>query len=494
MIDSSNIRVKSDRPRKIDCGTIRVGHGGDITTDIAGFIGGKKIFDREGHSLLNGFAELLYIQMRMSTLSLDPLTVYTNFSRASASTWGNVISSATNESPVRITKATLASSASTYLQIRGATGMTELNTAKVWGKYISATVFDLYTDETETTEVNGIGWGTYDASTAKLYEIGKPDNIGNDIDMFYQPTPVVGLGTKAVEIEDIYLDNLITGLDDQGINFVDQPVVLTDNAYIQVTRDFANSSGGQIDVKEIGSTCFVESTTVNSPLVFLSRDLQTFQIPDGETLTLRLRYKTLMDQAVGAGGTGFGGITRQFLDLLYRMMKNSSFSIDDLSGTPVSALRDALTLAAAGVGGDTIWGSGSSDVDSFNSWVQGIVLGTDWGTTLPVDIDNTDLGARIGHGRTTGELVHYGTQVHSLNMDTGTDKTTFEVSRIFKNDNTSGTIRVQEVGLVLNGQDSRQHDHLVMRRIHDNAGGRPNFTDIAAGDVVEAILTVEVAV
>ena len=110
--------------------------------------------------------------------------------------------------------------------------------------------YEVYTDSTKTVGINTIAAGAWTAGgTVWQTRATSTTNWSNDNNM-QLPAIVVGLGNRAVKIEEYYLAEIDTGLSPQG-QIRDVPVVSATKSYIRFTRDFVNASGGAITIEEI---------------------------------------------------------------------------------------------------------------------------------------------------------------------------------------------------------------------------------------------------
>jgi hypothetical protein len=110
---------------------------------------------------------------------------------------------------------------------------------------------------------------------------------------------VVGTGTNAVTITDSKLQTQIShgtsaGTLDYGASVVNLPVSTATTTTLQLTRVFANSSGGSITVREIGiyATMRDSEQGAGNRQMCIVRDTVTITLSNGDQLTLNYILST----------------------------------------------------------------------------------------------------------------------------------------------------------------------------------------------------------
>jgi len=470
--DPNSIRVTHTPVIPIDCGTIHLGHGGQISTHVSIEImdryGRKRtVLSRPGHSYLVGFLQLIYNMARQAD-SGEPLAMLgiDNLNES------GVVSAATQADPCRVTVAGNPSWDERWVQISRPLGMVNLQGLH-FANQISAGVFDLFTDETKTVGLDMSAEPAYTASSATAYGVKYAFNgFGTNV-LFNSPEILLGYGTTAVDIQDFAPEIRDPLLSPQG-QLIDEPIVGTTDSTLRLTRDFNNDTGGSITIEEMALKC---RAGINSwEYIVIARDLITKTILAATPITLNYDVKTTVDLAAG-------GVLRQFNEILYRQLKTASRTVFDLDNVGQSVSVNTGNFAMVGMSGlhrfdPYIAGGGQS-------YKLGIIFGhTQSG--LAVAIDNVDLADRIVHGTGTDELEYYGSIVDGYSV--GATSAEFKVRRLAKN--ASGAqIDIDDIGLVCAGNASMNDFHLVSRYIHDGAGGRPATTALGVGNVVEGIMT-----
>lgn len=120
--------------------------------------------------------------------------------------------------------------------------------------------------------------------------------------------------------------------------------------------------------------------------------------------------------------------------------------IDRLYGSIAQVSYHAQDLFIHSVGGDGGYYMSYGLSNTYIGWIaksseQGIVVGT---STTALSPSQTILVAKVNHGQSTGELLHYA--CYPKDFSTNTSDCTFELERIFWN-NSGGSITVNEMGI-----------------------------------------------
>ena len=108
---------------------------------------------------------------------------------------------------------------------------------------------------------------------------------------------VVGTGTNAVALADVALQTRIAhgtsaGTLDYGASTLAAVASDSTSTRLQLTRVFANSSGGTITVRELGVYAVMKDTGATSRNMCLVRDLATITLTNGDQLTLNYILQT----------------------------------------------------------------------------------------------------------------------------------------------------------------------------------------------------------
>lgn len=134
---------------------------------------------------------------------------------------------------------------------------------------------------------------------------------------------------------------------------------------------------------------------------------------------------------------------KQFLQLWYRDIIVTSFTVKDTSGT------NQLDASGNNLYHSPMTGGESNDftiTDTNDYFVggneTGIVIGTGTNAVTPSDYQ---LQTIIADGDSSSQMKYYGGRYDNYTVDTGTDESSFDVSRLFKNDS-GGSITINEIG------------------------------------------------
>lgn len=178
----------------------------------------------------------------------------------------------------------------------------------------------------------------------------------------------------------------------------------------------------------------------------------------------------------------FGGssdsFVKQFIDLLYRQLIQSSFASLDITNTSHSQSCHNQQLQVAGAGGGTILRfTGLSAAGE----LIGIVVGTGTNAVIPTDVA---LQTKVAHGKAGGELWHYGTRCDEIGVS-GADAS-FKIARIFEN-KSGGSITINELGIYAYTYDRYTANCILRDKL---AAG----VAVADGEILKIEYTVKVTV
>ena len=99
---------------------------------------------------------------------------------------------------------------------------------------------------------------------------------------------VVGTGTNAVTVDDICLQTQVTANIAHGAVTVSEPVTVGNARQLDIARTFINNTGALLEIKEVGLYIITASTAY---VYCLDRSLYSFEVSDGESISLRYRIK-----------------------------------------------------------------------------------------------------------------------------------------------------------------------------------------------------------
>jgi hypothetical protein len=417
-------------PREVDLGTVKVGHGGDISIRFKGKVTKpdgtvtQVIDHREGHSFVRGFIEALYTQMGCRTNATDQYVDGRGTFVNSNYDWGEKIASFTQASPCVITMVSATSNNldERWVQISEAThsGGTPsvLNGQEVFLNYVTTNQYQCFLDAAMLIPVDTSLEGADDANSGSVWHWRTLSGMHfAGVGTFEEPVLRLGISTDPVSIMDWDLHQYSYDMNQgKGGMTVNAATPQVTRSYIPMVRQFTNNSLVTVTVEEIGVTCF-NSVGNDDGSVLLTRDLQQIIIPTTETLTLEYELETNLD--VNNASATYGGITEYFLKILERNMRQTSVSVKNLDNGDVNLAQQYTNLGAISPAGDQRMRpyGGSSVNSSINAWRGGIIVGRDdgvTGTPLVIAQNNAALGDMIVHGRGPGELFHFGSTVEDL--------------------------------------------------------------------------------
>ncbi len=210
-----------------------------------------------------------------------------------------------------------------------------------------------------------------------------------------------------------------------------------------VVRSFANNSGGDISVSEVGIIIYhrlyehddrIGTVYNETQYVLIIRDVfSTRTVPDGGGITVKYTF------SIG------GDFTEWFVYMLYGMFKKENQTITDVSGSSVTLVvyySKSVNATGRYTGPAVIpYLLAGDDDDSF-----GIVVGT--GVTA-FDQSQSALLGKIPQGTGSGQL-DYNTHT-TYDLEELTDKFRIKITRTFYN-GSGATITVNEVGLYVHNR------------------------------------------
>lgn len=270
-------------------------------------------------------------------------------------------------------------------------------------------------------------------------------------------------------------DSTSVDLGDRRINYVNEanldytgtskpaPVVRTSEAELTFTKDVSNNTGSSIQFREIGLRQNEDQMDGSgssgwrpSYKSLIARDVIDVTVPDGSTATFH--YSILVDCS------GSGGVMAQFLELLYRHTASTNREAPDIDNNNRTTGRGAWDFCLTyGQPGETVAKSGGRL--SYSREI-GLMVGT--GTS---QVSNTDVALenRLQHGDEADELWHFGVVIGEMQEDSSTGRGYFRVERIFEN-RTDSDITINEVGLYCGATDNDypDHRHLIARNVLDS--------------------------
>ncbi|RLJ03010.1 MAG: hypothetical protein DRP11_01945 [Candidatus Aenigmatarchaeota archaeon] len=264
-------------------------------------------------------------------------------------------------------------------------------------------------------------------------------NAGDNDDSF---GIIVGSGTATVSPDDYNLASKIphgtgSGQLDYDTHTFESPTITNGTVKFSISRSFKNSSGGDVNVNEVGlvirSLSKAADKVCEDVKFLIIRDVldSTVTVPDGGGLTVKYTISTSSDFVVN------------FIYLLYALFSGGSQDVTDTDGTSQTIkgsnqfyfdserseryVRKEIYNLIAG-----------DDNDTF-----GVVVGSDNSTAW--DVNQYNLASKISHGTGSGQL-DYGT--HSkYDLEELSDRFRIKISRSFYN-GSGGQVSVGEIGLI----------------------------------------------
>lgn len=167
---------------------------------------------------------------------------------------------------------------------------------------------------------------------------------------------------------------------------------------------------------------------------------------------LELFYQLIVRQSSGhvlvdTGLRSAHSFTKQFALWLF----NTGFWCSAFSPTAMTSVAGVNVTTTSGIGDGSSSSSRAIRTDAGASTSgYGIQVGTGTGAE---SINDTALGTQISHGTSAGNL-QYGAMTYGAPSTTATT-TTFRLTRVFTN-GSGGTVTVQEIGLVCNGNSTNR--------------------------------------
>jgi len=359
--------------------------------------GNVVIEETKGDSLVGNFLNILFSYAGGRYFPEDMYGHYdsssNNYYSYSSDTITNAVSSGAN---TIITFAGSALSGAKGAQITGLVGDWEACN----GFWIPVST----TSTTITIAVDSSLFGALDLGFSpvgiKLYQqVG--DTYRIDLKGYGEPRIKVGTSTRAVALDDkVVISECLNGT---GVNqfthdttSVAIPASDGSSVELSLSTQLVNGSGATIAIKEAGLYAYSYDHPSNNDYVWvlIARDLFTTSVADGKTVTVQYKITSSLDAQ--------GGLTRQFLDILYTHL-GSSYAPIDIEGATTSISSSSGSFMLAGGSGDNIQFPSYSGYAG--QWI-GVQVGT--GSTT-VTTDDTTLETRITHGDATSITVTAGT-------------------------------------------------------------------------------------
>lgn len=333
--------------------------------------------------------------------------------------------------------------------------------------------------------------GTPDGGTIDITIFEKDQGSGSNI--FRGPYIRVGNSIKSNSIDIFRLDDRV--FDGNPLSYgtpaVEAPVASTSRTTMVIKQPITNPSGnGDFTFDELGLYCqsgFEGGVKSYDPTeMLIARDLINHTISDGATQTIEYSIRTPLQSS----SPYQSGIVRQFLELLYRQMSNSSRTIKNIynSDKNIGSRGDQFRSNETGGVNRGEWTGpqiGLSDYEVSTS-DPSLVFDTDPGFELPDDNNPSGFfGSRIPHGVDNLHAQHLGSFVENIEIDTSNNIATFEISKIFHN-LSGGSIDIKEIGLNMNA--SYEGYHCIYREV---LGSTVSFLD---GEFMKVKFTLEISV
>jgi hypothetical protein len=258
---------------------------------------------------------------------------------------------------------------------------------------------------TVTIAVDSALFGALDLTESpfaiRKYKIGA-DNYRADLYTFGQPRVKLGTSNRAVGLDDqCLISEVHEGSSAREVAHTTTVVAIpaSDGADVEMSLgvSIANNSGGAIAIKEAGIYAYAYDYPSNSDYtwVLIARDLFTTSIADGKTAAVTYKITSTLSTE--------GGLTRQFMEVLYRQLSRSSLAIKDIEGVSNSDnISDGAFMLAGGSGNNIQYSSYSG----YTGQYVGVQLGI--GNTA-VTTDDYVIEDRVDHGDATVIDVSAGT-------------------------------------------------------------------------------------
>jgi hypothetical protein len=256
-----------------------------------------------------------------------------------------------------------------------------------------------------------------------------------------KPNIHVGIGAVTTNNLDWGLNNYVfpgaaTGQLVHESMIISIPAVAGETSTLTLTRDFTNNSGATLAIKEVGlSLGAFNSSSLGSKnaQMFVARDLSSFTIPTGSTIEVSYRFTT---RAVAAGG-----FLRQFGEMVYRQLAQTSRDAKDIDNADSSAGASGRQFEVAVSGGSSYPDQPINIISDITGQFGGIQIGSG---TSNVSFADFSVQTRIPHGDGTDELFSYGSIVDQFLSNSTTNQ--FDIIALFENIS-GATVDVNETGL-----------------------------------------------
>ena len=472
--------LKTEPERDSDAakvGDMTAGMGEDITLRVEAEVDGKEVLNKEGDSLLMGFANQLRQQMKgggaerravtyntqdglyvlevWDTSAPMRLSVYKDDYEPSIGAYGDIIhikdgGALEADGPFYVVN----SDSLGYYDDNGDNGWIEINEATFDSSK------DRYVD-------SGVGYSNSGYSlpqdTADIEGLDTRGGLNRWKNTLMNLSIVLGKDSTSVDLGDRRINNVNEANLEYTGTSKPAPVVSTNEAELTFTKDVSNNTGSSIQFREIGLRQNENQMDGSgssgwrpSYKSLIARDVIDVTVPDGSTATFR--YSILVDCS------GSGGVMAQFLELLYRHTASTNREAPDIDNNNRNTGRGAWDFCLTYGKPDETVAKGGGKL-SYSREI-GLMVGT--GTS---QVSNTDfaLENRLLHGDESGQLWHFGVTVSEMQEDHSAGRAYFPVERIFEN-RTNSDITINEVGLYCGATDNSHpdHRHLIVRNVLDS--------------------------
>lgn len=467
-------------------------HNGGLDLMVKMKLDGEVVQEFEGHSFLWTFAYGLHGMMHggganrlVGNLARDTSNPVGSLEGALEAD-GDRIDAINNSTPIRISTDFSQFNAvedGDYVWVWGVRGNTAANGLHR-ARRINSENIDLYElDNVTPVAGNGAWTGGGYVCIVGFRDLGV-DNDGNGYQQRWQPLGswdlCVGTDNTPVSIRDFGLHNrtgpgtgfanyFSEGIIDISIQTTNKP-----SSRFTLTKAFTNSSGGPIDVNEVGITRGVydnfDNNVYERQWECIARDVlpSALTVPNGSTLTVE--YEVVANLVPDTQDTETDGTNGGFIDDFISHLRQLSFI--EFDGYHANLFR-----CNSGPGRGTLQLNRNNQPD----YDTGIVVGTD---QTFVSMTDETLVARIAHGEADGDLFHYGNLVEEdMIVDDANDRCIIEIKRIFENRG-STAVTIKEVGLNANRRRSSD-DTVVSQMIARTALESADWYTVNPGEFVQ---------
>ena len=344
--------------------------------------------------------------------------------------------------------------------------ITELSSSK--GQYgsIVATVHDKHGNLIQSVEqtvdsFNDQIWKMYQRNLAGVGTVSVVDLLNNtdasvdsDVNIKHVDGPintysgiVVGTGTNPTTISKVVMDTLIQHGSSNG-QLAAQMITTewdTTNGIATLTRPFVNLSANAatITVNEVGIALGISADSAATSAYLVVRDLLQTGLNVPFEATLVVQYKIRISNG-----------TNNYKNVFIKVFGSTSSSSNEFRYGMTNTNGNLIT---------TIGGASARIFSSEGMTNRGLVFGT---SNNAFNVTQIDLGSRIAHGNSAGQLFYHSTTNGSIEINTSTNSLFYKFFRSIEN-RSGSNIQIKEAALFTDQEQGGVQSFMLDRRVID---------------------------